>query len=67
MKLSHNQLRVMADRTAGYAKSDFEFWVSEQGIAYLTVYHVVYCIDVDGAYFARRVKDGTLIYSERAR
>jgi hypothetical protein len=47
----------------GYAKEEFEMWVSAQGIMYLTVYNIVYNIDLAGGYIARRASDGELIPS----
>lgn len=52
--------------TAGYSSQNFEFWVSTQRILYLYVFNIVYCIDVDGGYTARRRSDGVEIEMRNA-
>lgn len=59
--LSHEQMKRMSQLTWGYRKKDWSFWVSAQRIVYLTVYNIVYNIDVDGGYIARRKSDGELV------
>lgn len=61
--LSHSQLKAMVELTTGFAEQNFEFWVSAQKLVYLTVFNIVYVIDVDGGWIARRKSDGELIDS----
>lgn len=42
----------------GYKETEFEMWVSYQGIMYLTIFHITYNIDLDGNHIARRTSDG---------
>lgn len=57
-KISRNQMQAMIVLTTGYAEDDYEFWVSAQRMLYLYVFNIVYVIDVDGVWVARRRSDG---------
>lgn len=56
--VSHAMLKKAAEVTDGYGTNDFEMWISQQGIMYLTVYNVTYNIDRDGGCVVRRASDG---------
>lgn len=62
MKVTHAQLGVLRDRTAGYAQKEFEIDAYATGQVNLTVFGVVYTVDPDGFYTARRLADGSVIY-----
>lgn len=57
--LSHAQMKRMVELTEGYQRKDWSFFVNAQRLVYLTVYNIVYNIDVDGGFIARRKSDGS--------
>lgn len=60
IQLSRKQMRRMVELTEGYMRDIYEFWVSDQHLLYLTIFNVVYMIDIDGAYDCRRKSDGSV-------
>ena len=56
-------LETASRLTQGYKENEFDMWVSHTDIMYLTVFNIVYNIDFDGNYVARRIEDGEVIFT----